>query len=206
MDYDTTEGRPQGATAALKGQAEQVSEKAREVKGTVQDRVREQVDSRSTQAGEQVGSVSEAMRSMGEQLRGEGNDLPAQLAQQAAEKTEQLGRYLREADADQILKDVEDFGRRQPWVVAAAGLALGVAAARFVKASSRRRYQSDGYESRQLPSPRNQGSTAYGSPAAVTGGTGTAYGTAGSYASEPVGVTPPLTEQERGTYPARGSE
>jgi ElaB/YqjD/DUF883 family membrane-anchored ribosome-binding protein len=173
MDYDTTEGRPQGATEVLKGQAEQVSEKAREVSGTVQDRVREQVDSRSTQAGEQVDSVGEAMRSMGEQLRNQGNDLPAQLAQQAAEKADQLGRYLREADADQMLRDVEDFGRRQPWVVAAAGLALGVAAARFVKASSRRRYQPDGYDSRGLSSPRDYGSTAYGSPAAVTAGSGT---------------------------------
>ena len=113
------------------------------------------------------------MRSMGEQLRNQGNDLPAQLAQQAAEKADHLGRYLREADADQILRDVERFGRRQPWVVAAAGLALGVAAARFVKASSRRRYQPDGYDSRGLSSPRDYGSTAYGSPAAVTAGSGT---------------------------------
>lgn len=218
MNYDTTEGGPQGAKEALQGQAAQVSEKAREVGGTVQERVREQVDSRSTQAGEQVGSVSEAMRSMGEQLRNEGNELPAQLAQQAAEKAEELGRYLREADADRMLRDVEDFGRRQPWVVAAAGLALGVAAARFVKASGRRRYRSDGYDRPRLSSPRDQGSTAYGSPAAATAGSGTAYGTAGrpelglddapagSYPSEPIGVTPPVTEQQRGTYPARGSE
>jgi hypothetical protein len=167
------EGRPQGARGTLRGQAEEKSEKAREVSGTVQDRVREQVDTKSTQAGEQVGSVSEAMRSMGEQLRNQGNDLPAQLAQQAAEKAEQLGQYLREADADQILKDVEDFGRRQPWVVAAAGLALGVAAARFVKASSRRRYLSDGYDNRRLTSTQDYDNTAYGSPAAVTAGSGT---------------------------------
>ena len=44
MDYDTMEGRPQGARGTLRGQAEEVSEKAREVSGTVQDRVREQVD------------------------------------------------------------------------------------------------------------------------------------------------------------------
>jgi hypothetical protein len=184
MDYESTEGGPEGAREALKGPAAQVSEKAREVGGTIQDRVREQVDSRSTVAGEQVGSVGEAMRSMGEQLRSQGNDLPAQLAQQAAEKAEELGRYLRDSDADQILRDVEDFGRRQPWVVAATGLALGVAAARFIKASSRRRYQSDGYENRRLSSPRDQGSTAHGSPARLTAGSETAFG----------------------TYPARGSE
>ncbi|HEY0493604.1 MAG TPA: PRC-barrel domain-containing protein [Candidatus Dormibacteraeota bacterium] len=125
----------------LRDEAQQVSLKAREVGGTVQDQMRQQVDARSTQAGEQVGSVSEAMRGMGDQLRSQGNDLPAQLVDQAAAKTEGLGRYLRQADADRILRDVEDFGRRQPWVMAAAGLALGVAAARFLKASSQRRYQ-----------------------------------------------------------------
>jgi hypothetical protein len=144
-EYGTTQGGSQSAREALEDHAEQVTQKAKQVGGTVQDSVREQVDTRSTQAGEQVGSVSDAMRNMGEQLRSQGNDLPAQLAHQAADRAEQLGRYLREADADQILRDVEDFGRRQPWVMAAAGLALGVAAARFIKASGRRRYEADGY-------------------------------------------------------------
>ena len=62
---------------------------------------------------------------------------------QEPERGSALERAIAALDEDQrlvvILRDVEDFGRRQPWVVAAAGLALGVAAARFVKASSRRR-------------------------------------------------------------------
>ena len=45
-----------------------------------------------------------------------------------------------ESDADRILRDVEDFGRRQPLAVAAIGLAAGFAASRFLKASSRSRY------------------------------------------------------------------
>ena len=191
MEYGTTEGQSPGATEAIKDQAQQVSDKAREVGGTVQDRVRDQLDTRSTQAGEQVGSVSDAMRSMGEQLRDQGNDLPAQLAHQAAEKTEQLGQYLREADADRIIRDVEDFGRRQPWVVAAAGVALGVAAARFIKASGRRRYEGGGYDGSRLPARTDYGSTAYGSPAPTATG-------AGAYES-PAPVA-------GGTYPPRGSE
>jgi hypothetical protein len=128
---------------------------------------------------------------MGEQLRDQGNDLPAQLAHQAAEKTEQLGQYLREADADRIIRDVEDFGRRQPWVVAAAGIALGVAAARFIKASGRRRYEGGGYDGTRVPARTDYGSTAYGSPAPTTAGTG-AYEAPAPVAS--------------GTYPPRGSE
>src|SRR2546421_8116397 len=161
-EYGTTQGGSQSAREALEDHAEQVTQKAKQVGGTVKDSVREQVDTRSTQASEQVGSVSDAMRNMGEQLRSQGNDLPAQLAHQAADRADQLGRYLREADADQILRDVEDFGRRQPWVMAAAGLALGGAAARFIKASGRRRYESGGYGGGALTT-RDYGSTTYGS-------------------------------------------
>ena len=128
-----------------KEQVQQVSSSAKEqvqqATGSMQDRVREQVDTRSTEVGHQVDSVAEAMRKAGEHLSGQGNELPARAAEQVAQRGEQLGRYLRESDADRILGDLEDFGRRQPWVVAAAGLAIGVAAARFLKASSQRRYQ-----------------------------------------------------------------
>jgi hypothetical protein len=194
MQYDTTEGQSQGATDVLKEQAGQVTDKAREVTGTVQDRMREQVDSRSTQVGEQVGSVGEAMRNMGDQLREQGNDLPAQLANQVADRVEQLGQYLRAADADRIIRDVEDFGRRQPWVIAAAGLAAGVAAARFIKASGRRRYESSGYGgSRSLPSP-TYGSTAYGTP------------TTGETWSSGSSLGPEETVGAGATYPHRGNE
>jgi len=207
QEYGTTQGGSQGAKEALQDHAEQVTQKAKEVGGTVQDSVRQQVDTRSTQAGEQVGSVGEAMRDMGEQLRSQGNDLPAQLAQQAADRAEQLGRYLRDADADRILSDVEDFGRRQPWVMAAAGLALGVAAARFIKASGRRRYESGGYGAGAVTT-RDYGSTAYGSgaygtPAAGGVGIGAA---SGAYSTEPSEVATRVNEREEGTYPLRGSE
>jgi ElaB/YqjD/DUF883 family membrane-anchored ribosome-binding protein len=119
---------------------QQAKEQVQKVTGSAQDRIREQVDTRSTEAGHQVDSVGQAMRTAGEQLRGQGNELPAKVAEQLAQRAEQLGGYLRESDADRILGDLENFARRQPWVVAAMGLALGVAGARFLKASGRRRY------------------------------------------------------------------
>jgi hypothetical protein len=121
--------------------AGQAKEKAQEAKQQVGGRVREQVDQRATQVGEQVASTASDLRSVGEQLRSDGKDQPAKLAEQAAERTERLGSYLRDSDADTILGDVEDFARRQPWAVVAGGLALGFAASRFLKASSSERYQ-----------------------------------------------------------------
>ena len=120
----------------------QVQEKAQETAQKAQGMVREQIDDRSTKAGEQVSTAAGDLRSVGEELRKQGKDTPAKLADNAAERTEKLGSYLAEADSDRILSDLEDFGRRQPWVVLAGGLALGLVGARFIKASSSSRYRS----------------------------------------------------------------
>jgi len=111
---------------------------AQEAKG----QLRVQVDQRSTQAGEKVSATAQDVRSVSEQLRAQGKDGPAKLADQAAGRAERLGGYLKDSDADRILSDVEDLARRQPWAVVAGGIAVGFVASRFLKASSQQRYQT----------------------------------------------------------------
>lgn len=126
----------------------QVGQKAQELRGQAGERVRQELDTRSTQAGEQVTVTADAIRRVGEQLRTEGQDTPAKYSHQVAERAERLGGYLTEASADTILRDLENFARRQPWVAALGGAAVGFLASRFVKASSASRYQQSyaGYE------------------------------------------------------------
>jgi len=121
---------------------EQAKEKAQEGAQQAKRTVRDQVDRRSTEAGERVGTTAQDIRSVGEELRRQGKGQPAKLAEQAAQRAESLGDYLKRSDGDTILRDVEDFGRRQPLAVLAGGMVLGIAAARFLKASSSRRYGS----------------------------------------------------------------
>ena len=64
------------------------------------------------------------------------------MTEGAAERIERLGGYLEQRSGDELLRDVEDFARRRPWMVAGAGLMVGLAASRFLKASSERRYDS----------------------------------------------------------------
>lgn len=124
---------------------DQAKEKAQEAAGQVKEKagtqLRSQVDQRSTDAGHRVGGLASDVRAVGESLREQGKDQPAKLAEQAADRAERLGSYLKESDADRILSDVEDFGRRQPWAVIAGGIAIGLVASRFLKASSVDRYQ-----------------------------------------------------------------
>lgn len=115
---------------------QQVGQKAHEFRGQAADGIRQQLDSRSTQAGEQVSAAADALRRVGNQLREEGQEAPARYATQVALPVERLGRYLTEADGQRILGDVERLARRRPWMTAFGGAALGFVVARFVKASS----------------------------------------------------------------------
>ena len=148
---DGSVGEAQEKAQEVAGEAQ---EKARDAAGKAQENVRRQVDQRSTEAGEKVTSTAQDLRSVGEELRKQGKDTPAKLADRAAEQTEKVGSYLKEKGSDEMLHDVEDFGRQRPWAVLAGGVALGVVAARFLKASSRDRYQQRSNGSRpsgQLP-------------------------------------------------------
>ena len=138
----TSNGPSTGESSSTTEQAkEKAKDQAQQAAGQAKSTLRTQVDQRSTEAGERVGGFASDVRSIGDQLREQGKDQPAKLAGQAADRAEQLGEYLRGSDADRILQDVEDFGRRRPWAVIAGGMALGIVASRFLKASSSSRYE-----------------------------------------------------------------
>jgi hypothetical protein len=139
MTYDAT-GSGAGTGLDEKSTTEQAKERAAELAGQAQDKVRDvvegQVDERSTQAADKVESVAEDVRAVSESLSDRGQDTAARIVEQGAEYAQQLSDYLRTSNSDQILEDVAAFARRQPWAVAAGGLLLGFAASRVVRASA----------------------------------------------------------------------
>lgn len=134
------EAREKGAELVSAAQ-DQVGTKAGELRGEAEHQIREQIDQRSTQMGEEVQSFGHALSTGAQQLRSEGKATSARAAEQAAQRVDDIGRYLQGANADRILGDVEDFARRRPWLTAGAAAFVGFAASRFLKASSDRRYQ-----------------------------------------------------------------
>jgi uncharacterized protein YjbJ (UPF0337 family) len=195
QDQQSTAGQAKEQASQVAGQAQekasevagQAKEQAQHAAGQAKSQIRTQVDQRSTQAGEQVSTQAQDLRTVAEKLREEGKDGPAKVADQVAGRVESVGNYLTQADADRILHDVEDFGRQRPWAVIAAGVGLGLAASRFLKASSADRYSTRS-SSGQLA---RAGQTGYGYGAGPTGGTtGTGYTLgAGTGTGEPVGQT-----------------
>ena len=138
------------------GQAQEaVADKAHEMQHQARNKVGQQVDQRSTDAGRRITQTAGDVRSVADQLRAQGKDEPAKLAERAAHEAERLGSYLTRSDGDRILRDVEDFGRRQPLAVLAGGLAVGFVASRFLKASSQDRYRSSQLAPNPSTAPRS---------------------------------------------------
>ena len=148
---DTSGSSPGGAVAEVKEKGEelvssaqeQISTKAHELGGEASFQIREQIDQRSTETGEHIQSIGKVLHSSANQLRSEGNDMPAKVVEEVARRRDDLGNYLRSAQADRILDDIERFARRRPWVTAGVGVLAGFVASRFLKASGDRRYEGE---------------------------------------------------------------
>src|SRR4051812_27440263 len=165
----TGEGEERGqgvAQQAIGQKTEQVQERvqgvAQQAMGQTREQLRDQISARSSQAGAQVSSAATALRRTGEQLRNEGQGSVANAIEAAAERSERLGSYLTHSDGEQMLRDVEDLARRQPWLFAAGSAAVGSLASRFMKASSSGRYEAQ-FGSSPYPQSGN-GSAGYITP------------------------------------------
>jgi len=138
---DVTDERSE-ATSATEQVKERVQDVTADAKHQTREQLRNQIETRSTEAGHQISAGGQAMRRTSEQLRSEGQHDVARFVEAVADRGEQLGAYLTRADGERILRDIEDFARRQPWLVAGGGAVLGFLGARFVKASSSGRYRA----------------------------------------------------------------
>ncbi len=129
-----------------------------------------QVDERSTVIGQQIGSLAQDLRNVGDQLRESGTaGGAAGYVDQGAELVDKVAQYLQDADSDTLIGDLENYARRQPWAIAGAALVLGFAASRFLKTSSVRRYRGAGDGSAG-------GGGSYSSGGSYGGGYGSTYG------------------------------
>jgi hypothetical protein len=149
--------KAQQAAAPAKEKAEQVKDKAQQAAGPAKEkaqaiageakghaqaaaeqakaRAAAQVDEKSTQVGQQVASQAEALEGVAGELRNQGKDGPAKVAEQAAEKVRNVGDYLEQADGEKLVGAAQQVARDNPAAAAAVGAAAGFAAGRVIKAS-----------------------------------------------------------------------
>jgi ElaB/YqjD/DUF883 family membrane-anchored ribosome-binding protein len=167
----TQEGLVGQASAQVQEAASTAQERAVRLKEQGKSKLGETLDQRTNEAGVQARKVAQALRRSGEQLSNEGNaQQAAALAEGAADRIERLGGYLERTSGDALVRDAEDFARRRPWMVAGIGLVAGLAASRFLKASSERRYgasaPTDGGSNRYAALPQSAGGQSADEPLA----------------------------------------
>lgn len=180
----TTEDRPLAdAGRELTQDAGRLAERATDIGIQRVDQGREQV-------AEQVQGVAGAIRRVSTDLESEQPTI-ADLAQTAAEQAERMSQYLRSTDTRQIVRTVEDFGRRQPALFLGGAFVIGLAASRVLKAANGSDASRSGYA-------MSSGSTAYGIGSRRDGWAGTGSGVGAS--SMPVGAGTTSGTRDEGAY------
>jgi ElaB/YqjD/DUF883 family membrane-anchored ribosome-binding protein len=97
--------------------------------------VEAQASTLMSKAGESLEQVARAIRDAGSNLREERPEF-ATYADTAAQRVETAASYLREHDAREVIDTTQDYARRQPAVVAAGALAVGLLVGRFLRSGS----------------------------------------------------------------------
>jgi colicin import membrane protein len=135
------------------GQAKaQAQEQAQQAAAQAKDKASAQVDEKTTQAGQQIATQAQSLDGVAEELRRQGKEGPAKVAEQAGEKVKDVASYLEQADGEKLVQAATDVARENPAAAAAASAAAGFVAGRVIKAS-----QSDSPEEAQPESPSEGG-------------------------------------------------
>ncbi|MBV9648467.1 MAG: hypothetical protein JO043_13450 [Candidatus Eremiobacteraeota bacterium] len=139
-DFTTTTGSQRGNGPSGVGNAVEFT------RSTARGFIKKQLDQGSTQAGERMASTAQNIRTIGQELRQRGQgDAVAQLAESIADYVERAATYLRDSDPETLMRDAQEFGRKQPLAFAAGGLVAGFVVSRLLKLSTVPRYEGEGY-------------------------------------------------------------
>jgi hypothetical protein len=93
-----------------------------------------EADERTSAMASRAKTIADAMRQTSSKLQEDGQDQSARMTEAIADRVERVAGYLDQADGERLLNDAQDFTRRNRWAVTAAGLVVGFAASRFVRA------------------------------------------------------------------------
>jgi ElaB/YqjD/DUF883 family membrane-anchored ribosome-binding protein len=94
-----------------------------------------QASNMMTKAGETLEQVARTIRDAGEGIRDERPEI-AGIADTTAQRMQDASMYLREHEAREVIESAQDYARRQPAIVVAGGLALGLLVGRFLRSGA----------------------------------------------------------------------
>ncbi len=132
-DLLTQIGKATRETAGdLKQEAVEVARTAAE---TVKEEAQRVLDDQREAVGSKVAKAARLARQFGHALRAVRLDDAAKMTDSAAKRVEKLDDYVKEADVSQVLEDAEGMAREHQALFAGGLFIVGLAVARFLKAS-----------------------------------------------------------------------
>jgi hypothetical protein len=141
-DASTSEAPPvvTQVREAVAPAVQQAQEKTGQLLSQAQQQAVSRLDEQKESAVGGLGAVAETLRQTGQQLRDNDQGVITQYVSQysetAASQVEKVSSYLGERDVNQLIGDVESFARREPTLFIAGAFLLGLAGARFLRASA----------------------------------------------------------------------
>lgn len=154
------------------GKAEGLKQEAKERAGRLldeaKDRARSAIDQQKEGLAQDVGDFAHALRASASDLQEHNKGYVARYVEQAASGVEQIADTLHRQDLGDLVRQTEDFARRQPGLFIGGAVAAGFALARFLKSSADRRMADEreaeerqgGYGPRSGAQPMPSASTA----------------------------------------------
>jgi len=139
MAATTGKVRNGGASTGAGVEAESGSPPAEDSQGLldmVRGRAVNELNARKDEVSRTLETVARSMRRAGEPLHDLPYEAPARYTDGAASGLERFAAGLRERDVSELPEEVRGMARRQPAAFLAAGFAVGVFAARFLKSST----------------------------------------------------------------------
>ena len=124
----------QSATDAVKAQAGQLTEQAKEVASDAGEKLRATVTEQKAAGADYVGNVANIIRRTAYEFDSE---IPqaGHYIRKAAAQLDNVSDAMRNKDMSQIVGNVQDFARKQPTAFFGAAVLLGFAAVRFLKSA-----------------------------------------------------------------------
>lgn len=110
-------------------------ETARQLVSQGTDRARTGIEETKHRAARELSSVANALRGCGGELNGEENSMLAPYVERVADQVHRVANALETRTVDDLTQDVGEFARRNPALFLGGCFAVGVLAARFLKAS-----------------------------------------------------------------------
>jgi hypothetical protein len=185
---------PESGTARTRAKAEQVQQEAQHFTKKVKEQGQSLLTERKKTTADEIGSVAKALHKTAQELhQQEHPPMITSYAEWAGDALERFSNTLRERDLNTLLRQTQDFARRQPGVFVGGAVVAGFLLARFLKSSASHNEYDDTHP---VQTSNGQGADYH----STSGGQRTAQSQSSeeTHMSSPSAMTTPLT----GTRPS----